>query len=97
MFRGVHAVGVVLGQRKDKHFHLIYYVSEILTDGQENYTMTKKELLAMVFAFDKFQPYLILSKVIVCTNHVALRHLLSNSYTKPRLIRWVLLLQELDL
>ena len=51
----------------------------------------------MVFAFDKFRPYLILSKVIVYTDHSALRFLLSKTDAKPRLIRWILLLQEFDL
>ncbi|XP_076907421.1 uncharacterized protein LOC143563856 [Bidens hawaiensis] len=59
------AVGAVLGQRKDKHFHPIYYASKTLNDAQENYTTTEKELLAVVFAFDKFRSYLVLSKTIV--------------------------------
>ena len=58
-------VGAVLGQRRDKHFQPIYYASKTLTAAQENYTTTEKELLAVVFEFDKFRPYLILSKVFV--------------------------------
>ena len=91
------AVGAVLGQRRDKHFQPIYYASKTLTAAQENYTTTEKELLAVVFAFDKFRQYLILSKVIVYTDHSALRYLLTKSDVKPRLIRWILLLQEFDL
>ncbi|XP_039134224.1 uncharacterized protein LOC120271614 [Dioscorea cayenensis subsp. rotundata] len=91
------AVGAVLGQRRDKHFHPIYYASKTLTGGQANYTTTEKELLAVVFAVDKFRSYLVLSKVVVYTDHSALRYLLSKSDAKPRLIRWVLLLQEFDL
>lgn len=48
------AVGPVLGKRRDKHFHPIYYASKTLSDVQENYTTTKKELFVVVFAFDKF-------------------------------------------
>ena len=59
--------------------------------------MTKKELLAVVFAFDKFRPYLVLSKVIVYADHLALRCLLSKIDAKICLIHWVLLLQEFDL
>ena len=91
------AVGAVLGQRKEKYFQPIYYVSRTLTPTQENYTTTEKELLAIVYDFDKFWPYLILSRVIVYTDHSALKYLLSKSDAKPRLIRWVLLLQEFDL
>ncbi|GJX08803.1 reverse transcriptase domain-containing protein, partial [Tanacetum coccineum] len=51
----------------------------------------------LVFAFDKFRPYLILSKTIVYTDHSALRHLFKKQDAKPRLIRWILLLQEFDI
>lgn len=91
------AVGAVLGQRKDKVFHTIYYASKTLNDAQLNYATTEKELLAIVFAFDKFHSYLVLSKVIVYTDHSALRHLLAKKDAKPRLIRWILLLPEFDL
>ncbi|KAK8957227.1 hypothetical protein KSP39_PZI000978 [Platanthera zijinensis] len=91
------AVGAVLGQRINKNFHPIYYASKTLTTAQENYTTTEKELLAVIFAFDKFRSYLTLSKVIVFTDHSALRYLLTKTDAKPRLIRWVLLLQEFDL
>ena len=67
------AVGAVLGQRKDKLVHVIYYASKVLNENQRNYTTTEKELLAIVFAFDKFRSYLIGSKVIVFTDHAALK------------------------
>ncbi|XP_070029466.1 uncharacterized protein [Nicotiana sylvestris] len=92
-----YAVGGVLGQRKDKLMHLIYYGSRTLSGAQLNYIVTEKEMLAVVFAFDKFISYLIGSKVIVYTNHAALRYLIEKKESKPRLIRWVLLLQEFDL
>ncbi|XP_022041043.1 uncharacterized protein LOC110943612 [Helianthus annuus] len=91
------AVGTVLGQRRDKHFHLIYYASKTLNDAQEHYTTTEKELLAVVFAFDKFRSYLVLSKTIVYTDHATLRYLFSKQDAKPRLICWILLLQEFDI
>ena len=92
-----YAVGVVLGQRKDRKLHVIYYASRLLNDNQLNYATTEKELLAVVFAFDKFRSYLVGSKVIVYTDHAAIKYLLSKKDAKPRLIRWVLLLQEFDL
>ncbi|KAF8100022.1 hypothetical protein N665_0233s0024 [Sinapis alba] len=48
------AVGVVLGQKKDKKLHAIYYASRTLDDAQRIYATTEKELLAVVFAFEKF-------------------------------------------
>jgi len=78
-------------------FHVIYYASRVLIEAQKNYATIEKELLAIVFAFDKFRSYLVGSKVIVYTNHAALRYLFAKQDAKPRLIRWILLLQEFDL
>ncbi|GJZ55874.1 reverse transcriptase domain-containing protein [Tanacetum coccineum] len=91
------AVGAVLGQKDGKNFHPIYFASKTLNPAQQKYTVTKKELMAVVFAFDKFRSYLILSKTIVHTDHSALRHLFKKQDAKPRLIRWILLLQEFDI
>jgi hypothetical protein len=71
------AVGAVLGQHVGKLPHVIYYASKTLMDAQVNYTTTEKELLAVVFALDKFRSYLLGSKVIIYFNHVTLRHLLT--------------------
>ena len=67
------------------------------SDAQLNCSTTENELLAIVFVFDKFRPYLIGNKVIVHTNHSAIKYLMTKKDAKPRLIRWVLLLQEFDL
>jgi hypothetical protein len=67
-----YAIGVVLGQSKDKKHYVISYASKTLTGPQLNYATTKKELLAMVFAIEKFRSYLVGAKVIVYTDHVAL-------------------------
>ena len=67
-----------------------------MNDAQLNYATTEKELLAVVFAFDKFRPYLIGNKVIVFPNHSAIKYLITKKDAKPRIIRWVLLLQEFD-
>ncbi|GJV60017.1 reverse transcriptase domain-containing protein [Tanacetum coccineum] len=91
-----YAVGAVLGQRKTKHFQPIHYASKTMTDAQAHYTTTEKELLAVVYAFEKFRPYLVLSKTIVYTDHSALKYLLSKQDAKPRLLQWILLLQEFD-
>jgi hypothetical protein len=92
-----YAVGAVLGQRIEKLPHVIYYASKTLNDAQLNYSTTEKELLAVVFALDKFRPYLLGSKVLVYSDHAALKYLLSKKDAKSRLIRWILLLQEFDI
>jgi hypothetical protein len=53
--------------------------------------------IAVVFPIDKFRSYLVGAKVIVYTDHAALKYLLTKKDAKPHLIRWILLLQELDL
>jgi hypothetical protein len=92
-----YVVGVVLGQRVGKLPHVIYYARKTLMDAQVNYTTTEKELLAVVFALDKFHSHLMGSKVIIYSDYAALRHLLAKKETKPWLIRWILLLQEFDI
>lgn len=66
-------------------------------EARLNYTTTENELLTVVFIFDKFRPYLIGSNVIVYIDHSVLKYLLNKKDAKPRLIRWLLLLQEFDL
>ena len=51
----------------------------------------------MVFACEKFRPYILWSHVIIHTDHAAIKYLMAKKEAKPRLIRWVLLLQEFDL
>ncbi|KAH9698193.1 hypothetical protein KPL71_023923 [Citrus sinensis] len=92
-----YAVGAVLGQRVDRIPHVIYYASMTLNDAQLNYSTTEKEMLAVVFALEKFRSYLIGCKIIIFTDHAALKYLLTKKDAKARLIRWVLLLQEFDL
>jgi len=88
------AVATVLGQRKDKKLHAIYFASKTLDDAQRNYATTEKELLAVVIAFEKFRSYLVGSKVILHTNYVAMNYLMQKKDAEPRLLRWILLLQE---
>src|SRR4051812_23388022 len=91
------AVGDILGQRVDKKLNVIHYASKTLHSAQKNYATTKKEFLVVVFACDKFRPYIVDSKVIIHTDHAAIKYLMEKKDAKPRLIRWVLLLQEFDL
>ncbi|GKE68810.1 reverse transcriptase domain-containing protein [Tanacetum coccineum] len=81
------AVGAVLGQQIDGKFKPIYYASKTLNNAQEHYTTIKKELLTVVFSFDMFRQYLVLSKTMVYTDHSDLKYLFSKEDVKPRLIR----------
>ena len=86
-----------MGQRVDKLPHVIYYASRTVNDVQLNYTTTEKELLAVIFALDKFRSYLLRSKVIIYSDHAALKYLFSKKDAKSRLIQWILPLQEFDI
>ncbi|KAF8107790.1 hypothetical protein N665_0117s0058 [Sinapis alba] len=76
------SIGSVFGQKKDKKLHAIYYASRTLDDAQRNYATTEKELLAVV---------------VFHNDHAALKYLMQKKYAKPRLLRWILLLQEFDI
>ena len=91
-----YAIGIVLGHRVDKKPYVIYYASHTLNDAQLNYTVTEKEFFAVIFGFKKCRPYLIRSHMIIYTDHCAFKHLLSKKDAKPRLVRWILPLQEFD-
>nr|GEY94050.1 reverse transcriptase domain-containing protein [Tanacetum cinerariifolium] len=90
------AVGAVLGQRVEKHFRPIHYASKTMTQAKTNYTTTEKEMLSVVYAFEKFRSYLIMNKGIVYSDHSALKYLFAKKDAKARLIRWILLLHEFD-
>nr|GEY47542.1 reverse transcriptase domain-containing protein [Tanacetum cinerariifolium] len=90
------AIGAVLGQCYEKHFRPIHYASKMLTDAESNYTMTEKEMLAVVYAFKRFRSYLIMNKSIMHMDHSALKYLFAIRDAKARLLWWVLLLQEFD-
>ncbi|GJV21323.1 reverse transcriptase domain-containing protein [Tanacetum coccineum] len=74
----------------------IHYASKMMTEAETNYTTTEKEMLAVVYAFEKFRSYLIMNKSVVYTDHSALKYLFNKKDAKARLLRWVLLLQEFD-
>ena len=76
---------------------MVYYASKTLNEAQRNYTTTEKELLAIVYALDKFRAYLVGSDIIIYIDHSTLKNLLTKQNTKARLIRWVLRLQEFNL
>ena len=78
-----YAVGTVLGQWIDKKPIAIWYASKTLAEAQLNYTTTEKELLAVVYALEKFRPYILGSKIVIYTDHAALKYLFSKKEAKP--------------
>lgn len=76
---------VVLGKKHNKAFHPIYY--KTLNDAQRNYTLIEQELLVVMCAFDKLRAYILGTKVIMHTDHIALRYLMANKNAELRLIR----------
>nr|GEY90579.1 reverse transcriptase domain-containing protein [Tanacetum cinerariifolium] len=91
-----YAVGAVLGQRIKKHFWPIHYASKTMNQAETNYTTIEKEMLAVVYAFEKFCSYLIMNRSIIYTDHSTLKYLFAKKDAKARLLRWILLLQEFD-
>ena len=79
-------MGAILGQRLDKKSTAICYASKTLIEAQINYTPMEKELLEVVYALEKFWPYILGSKIIIYTDHAAFKYLLSKKEAKPRLI-----------
>ena len=91
------AIEVVLSQKEDGKPYVICYANKTLNEEQRNYTTIVKKLLAVVFTLDKFRAYLVRSFIVVFIDHSALKYLLTKQDAKPRLIRWILLLQEFNL
>ena len=62
--------------------YVVYYASKMLNEAQKNYTTTEKELLAVVYALDKFRFYLIGSDIVIFTDHSTLKYLLTKQNAK---------------
>ncbi|GKC47940.1 reverse transcriptase domain-containing protein [Tanacetum coccineum] len=90
------AIGAVLGQRHEKNFRPIHYAIKTMNEAESHYTTIEKEMLAVVYAFEKFKSYLILNKSIVYKDHSTLKYLFAKKDSNARLLWWILLLQEFD-
>ncbi|GJW23681.1 reverse transcriptase domain-containing protein [Tanacetum coccineum] len=90
-----YAIVRFYGKGLRRAFHRpIHYASKTMTEAETNYTTTEKEMLAVVYAFEKFRSYLIMNKSVVYTDHSALKYLFNKKDAKARLLRWVLLLKN---
>ena len=88
---------MTLGQHIGRRFNIIHHASRTLNGAQKNYPKEEKELFVVFFSCDKFRSYLVDAKVRVHTDRDGLKELLERKDHKPRLIRWILLLQEFEL
>ena len=91
-----YAMGAVLGQRTDKVFRAIYYASKTFNEAKENYSTIEKEMLAIVFACEKFRLYILGFHIIIHIDHAIIKYLMAKKKAKQRLIMWVLLLQAFN-
>ena len=83
-----YVMGAVLGQRIEKNFRAIYCARKTFNDVQENYSTIKNKMLEMVFACEKFRPYILGSHVIIHIDHAVIKYLMAKKDVKPRLIMW---------
>jgi hypothetical protein len=91
------SIGVGLCQRDGNELNIIHHASRTLNNAQINYPLIEKELFTVVFVCEKFRFYITDSKVRAYTDRLGLKEILEWTDVKPRMIRWTLLLQELDL
>lgn len=85
-------IGVALGQIDEKLPYAIYFVTKNLSKAELNYTVTEKELLAVVHSLNKFRHYIIAYQTFVHTNHAIIRYLINKLDVNICIIRWLLLL-----
>lgn len=91
------AIGAALAQIDEKLTYAIYFISKNLLKSELNYTITEKELLAVVHSLNKFKHYITGYQTFVHTDHVEIGYLMNKIDVNAHIIRWLLLLQQFDL
>jgi hypothetical protein len=86
------AIGASLGQKENLMTYAIYFISKNLTPAELNYTVTEKEMLAVVHAVNKFRHYITGYEVFIHTDHSAIKYLMNKPITNGRITRWLLLM-----
>ena len=90
------AIGTSLSQEIEDQEYYIHFSSKKLNDAERNYSVIDKELLAIVWSFKKFRPYLLGRKFILYTDHNPLKYLSSFKDSHNRRSRWLMSLNEFD-
>ena len=89
-------IGASLGQKEESLNYAIYFISKNLTPAELNYTVTEKEMLAIIHAVNKFRHYITGYEVFIHTDHSTIKYLMNKPITNGRVTRWLLLLHELN-
>jgi len=90
-------IAAYLGQIDEKFPYTIYFINKNLSKFELNYTVTEKELLAVVHSLNKFRHYTTSYQIVVHTDHVAIRYLMNKPDVNAKIIIWLILLQQFDL
>ena len=91
-----YGLGAALVQKHDDGFHVISYAARLMKDAEKNYPTTEQEVLAIVYAVEKFRHYLLGLKFVIVTDHCSLCYIMTKTKLSPRLTRWAMMLLELD-
>jgi len=93
-----HGIAAILAQENDDGLEgVITYASRTLTKAEQNYSASEIECLAIVWAFDQFEPYLYGNQFDLYSDHKALQSILNTGKTgNKRIARWLITLGSLD-
>jgi transposase InsO family protein len=89
-----HAIGAVLSQKQGGVERVIAYASRALDKREQNYCVTRKELLAVVHFLGYFKQYLLGRQFVIRTDHAALTWLRHTPDPIGQQARWLERMEE---